>query len=158
MKFLLVIFTMFLVASAPVAHYRRDGKALLNDLKVTPGAVRQGVTAKQLCDPSFHTGTVRNVPESEKMQACAEYGIDKAHCTGATYEIDHLISLEIGGSNDIKNLWPQPYAGPLGAHQKDIIENALHRQVCAGKISLSDAQTCISQDWYACAKKQGALK
>ena len=54
-----------------VAHYRHHGAALLNDLTVTPGAVRAGVTAAQLCDPKFHTGTIRDVTESEKVQVCA---------------------------------------------------------------------------------------
>ena len=77
-------------------HFRQHGQATLNDLTLTPGATIPGVTAKQLCDPGFHTGTVRNVTEEEKLEVCAEYEIDKPHCNG-TYEIDHLISLELGG-------------------------------------------------------------
>ena len=129
--------------------FRQHGQATLNDLTLTPGATIPGVTAKQLCDPDFHTGTVRNVTEEEKLEVCAEYEIDKPHCNG-TYEIDHLISLELGGSNDKKNLWPQHYAEPLGAHDKDKLENALHRMVCADTVSLLEAQTCISKDWYEC--------
>jgi hypothetical protein len=49
------------------------------------------------------------------------------------YEVDHLLPLEVGGSNDIKNRWPQPtekLGVPMGAHAKDRLENYLHRQVC----------------------------
>lgn len=132
---------------AQQAHYRLDGPATLNDLTVTPGAARD-TTVQQLCDPNFHTATVRNVPESNKYQVCSLYGIARADCTGQKYEIDHLISLELGGSNDTKNLWPQPYFPKPGAKEKDVVENWLHRQVCTGKISLPDAQKQISTDWY----------
>jgi hypothetical protein len=64
------------------------------------------------------------------------------------YELDHLISIEIGGSpTDPKNLWPEPYQAKLGAHVKDRVEDALHRAVCAGKIQLRDAQNGIAHDW-----------
>ena len=131
------------------AQYRQDGPALLNDLTVTPGATLPQDTKDVLCSPSFHTGTVRAVSEATKQQACREYGVDRAHCTGKLYEIDHLISLELGGSNDIKNLWPQPYLPTPGAHEKDKVENWLHRQACSGKMTLAAAQDAIAQDWYA---------
>ena len=35
----------------------------------------------------------------------------------------------------------------LGARKKDRVENYLHRLVCAGKISLKDAQKAIKTDW-----------
>ena len=137
-----------LVAPAQTAKYRQHGPAVLNDLTVTPGTTSSMTTA-QLCAPTFHTGTVRNVTEATKVQACAEYGISRANCTGKTYEIDHLISLELGGTNDLTNLWPQPYVPKPGAKEKDVVENALHRQVCAGAIPLQQAQKEISTDWYA---------
>jgi hypothetical protein len=130
------------------ATYRQHGPALLNDLTATPGAAGT-MTVAQLCAVSFHTGTVRNVPESEKQAVCSIYGIARANCTGAKYEIDHLISLELGGTNDRSNLWPQPYAPKPGAKEKDIVENWLHRQVCSGAVPLATAQQQISTDWYA---------
>jgi len=130
------------------AQYRQDGPALLNDLTVTPGAILPEDTTDVLCSPSFHTGTVRAVSKATKLQACQEYGIAPVDCTGKLYEIDHLISLELGGSNDITNLWPQPYLPTPGAREKDKVENRLHRQVCSGKITLAAAQDAIAQDWY----------
>lgn len=134
---------------APRAHYRRDGQALLNDLSVTPGATT-GATARQLCASGFRTASVRNVSELLKKRVYAEYGVIEKK--GVCCETDHLVSLELGGSNDIKNLWPQPYLPRPGAHEKDVLENYLHRQVCAGAISLSDAQREISSDWYQAYK------
>jgi len=133
---------------ARTAQYRRHGPAVLNDLAFTPGATGT-LPQETLCSKTFHTGTVRNVTEATKQAACRAYGIARADCTGQKYEIDHLISLELGGSNDIKNLWPQPYFPKPGAKEKDVVENWLHRQVCSGKVSLADAQHQISTDWYA---------
>ena len=134
-----LIVALWLVLLAPFdysqAQYRQHGPALLNDLTVTPGATLPQDTKDVLCSPSFHTGTVRAVSEATKQQACREYGVDRAHCTGKLYEIDHLISLELGGSNDITNLWPQSYLPTPGAHEKDKVENWLHRQVCSGEIN-----------------------
>ena len=134
-------------ATPPAASYRHEGPAVLNDLAFTPGATGTLTTA-QLCDPAFHTGTVRNVTEATKQAVCRAYGIARADCTGKNYEIDHLISLELGGSNDIRNLWPQPYFPKPAAKEKDVVENALHRQVCSGKIPLAVAQQVISTNWY----------
>jgi len=75
----------------------------------------------------------------------AEYGI--ASHAPYSYEVDHLISLELGGSNAIRNLWPEPYAGAGGARAKDVIENRLHALVCAGRISLATAQKEIVRWW-----------
>lgn len=62
-----------------------------------------------------YTKKVRNVTESEKKKVYSEYGLsgnNQGFCKGTQgCEIDHLIPLEIGGSNDISNLWPQPYFG-----------------------------------------------
>jgi hypothetical protein len=133
---------------AQTAHYRQHGPATLNDLTATPGATT-GMTAAQLCAKDFRTGTVRNVTEATKHAACAEYGLAKTDCVGTKVEIDHLVSLELGGSNDLKNLWPEPYLPKPGAREKDVVEDTLHRQVCAGTISLATAQHEISTNWYA---------
>lgn len=129
---------------ASPCHYRHDGPALLPDPHCTPGAI---IKSENPCAASFRTGEVRNVPESVKRKVYAEYGT--AEKRGTCCEIDHLISLEIQGSNDIENLWPEPYLPLPGAHQKDVLENALHKEACSGTITLQQAQREISTDWYA---------
>ena len=70
------------------------------------------------------------------------------------YEIDHLISLELGGSNSIRNLWPQSYiTQPLNAHIKDELENKLHALICSGQLPVEQAQQEIAQDWVAAYQK-----
>lgn len=88
---------------------------------------------------------VRNVSSSTKRAAYAEYGI--ASHTPGRYEVDHLVSLELGGSNSIANLWPEAAQPTPGFHEKDQVENYLHEQVCNGTISLQQAQHEIGTDW-----------
>lgn len=116
----------------------------LPDAACTPGAIFPDVTAAKIC-VSGYTKNVRDVSTSVKDQVYAEYGI-ASHSPGE-YEVDHLISLELGGSNDIANLWPEPADPRPGFHEKDKVENYLHDQVCSGAMSLSDAQAGIANNW-----------
>lgn len=121
--------------------------------KLTSGVATVGMTAAKLCAKGFTTKSVRNVPMGEKVKVYVEYGMSKKK-PPCPCEVDHLISLELGGSNDIKNLWPQSYTTmPWNAHVKDKLENRLHKLVCTNKMTLSQAQQCISRDWVTCYKK-----
>ncbi|GHO85355.1 HNH endonuclease signature motif containing protein [Dictyobacter formicarum] len=128
------------------------GPGGLQDKQCTPGAIFPDATARQICR-SGYSKSVRNVPVSVKNQVYAEYGITH-HSTGQ-YEVDHLISLELGGSNDIANLWPEAASPTPGFHQKDQVENYLHDQVCSGKMDLRTAQTKIATDWLSVYKQMG---
>ncbi len=118
----------------------------LPDSACTPGAIIPTATKAKICQ-SGYARTVRNVPTSEKNQVYASYGITH-HSTGQ-YEVDHLVSLELGGSNDIANLWPELASPKPGFHEKDKVENYLHSQVCSGAISLQRAQVEIATNWLA---------
>ena len=104
---------------------------------------------------SGYTQTVRNVPDSEKQVVFAEYGIPWSE--HANYEVDHIISLELGGSNDVSNLFPESYLIQYNAHVKDGLENHLHSLVCSGALPIATAQAEISSDWveYYLAWKGG---
>ena len=98
-----------------------------------------------------YTKTVRDVPKSVKQQVFRMYGI--ARRRPGEFEVDHLVSLELGGSNSIRNLWPESYwTRPINAHTKDRLENKLHKLVCTGKLDLSEAQKAIAQDWISAYK------
>ncbi len=118
----------------------------LPDAACTPGAIFADVTKDQVCVPGYSKG-VRDVPQAVKNQVFDEYGIT-SHGTGE-YEVDHLISLELGGSNDIANLWPEAAEPRPGFHEKDKVENYLHAQVCNGTMSMADAQNIIATDWLS---------
>ena len=100
---------------------------------------------------------MRDVPQSVKNQVYRQYGVVSRE--PREYEVDHLISLELGGSNSIRNLWPQSYiTQPLNAHVKDKLENKLHSLVCSGQMPLAQAQKEIAADWTkAYAKYVGPL-
>ena len=118
----------------------------LADSACTPGAIFPTASRAIICVKGY-AGSVRNVPTSEKRAVYDEYGI-VSHPTGQ-FEVDHLVSLELGGSNDIANLWPEP-ANPIpGFHQKDSVENYLHKQVCAGSLTLGAAQQVIAGNWLS---------
>jgi hypothetical protein len=119
--------------------------AYLPDPNLTPGDIL-AVTAGDICVPGY-SSKVRNVPQAVKNQAYAEYGIT-SHAPNS-YEVDHLISLELGGSNSIKNLWPESYSGDWNAHIKDKLENKLHDMICKGQLDLKTAQQQIAADWIA---------
>ncbi len=118
------------------------------DRRCSPGAYYSALTTAVLCSSSFHTGDVRNVPESEKHAVEVEYGLTPRGY-GSTLEIDHIVSLELGGSNDIANLYPEKASPSPGYHVKDRLENKLHAMVCAGQISLRAAQVGIATHWQA---------
>ena len=127
------------------------GGGQLPDPACTPGAYDPAITATVLCAPGYSTSTYR-APSSQtsafKYQvAYPAYGI--ADIPGTLSELDHLVSLELGGANDASNLWPE--LGPI-PNAKDAVENQLHAWVCAAtgaeaETRLREAQVAIAADW-----------
>jgi hypothetical protein len=112
------------------------------DPALTPGAVLT-TNAARVCVPGY-SASVRDVPQSEKDAVYARYGVADVPYK---HEVDHLVSLEVGGSNAIRNLWPEPYAGRWGARTKDVLEDRLHELVCDGRLGLRSAQRIEAADW-----------
>ena len=115
----------------------------LPDSACSPGAVLT-TDIKRICVVGY-TKTVRNVSTATKKKVFQEY--DLPWSTHSNYEIDHIISLELGGSNDISNLYPESYLISNGARVKDKLENYLHKQVCNETITITEAQKEISSNW-----------
>jgi hypothetical protein len=133
--------------------YRDGGQ--LPDPRCTPGSVdptvTQGNIRLTICRPGY-TKTVRP-PASQTGRfkydvAYPAYGTPQSKKT----ELDHLVSLELGGSNDATNLWPQ---SPPTPNPKDKVEDALHAAVCDGRVTLAAAQNAIASDWLTAEKKLG---
>lgn len=124
------------------------------DRECTPGAldprVTQATVNATICTRSY-TSAVRpasSVTDAIKRERMKAYGLDGERL--ADYELDHLISLELGGAPaDVANLWPEKRTGDVSAKQKDAVENFLHREVCRGSMALRHAQRTIAEDWLA---------
>jgi hypothetical protein len=54
---------------------------------------------------------------------------------------------ELGGSNDIANLFPEKRDVSPGYKVKDKLENHLHDLVCDGKLTLSSVRRRIASNW-----------
>ena len=144
---------LFLAASFAGGPPGADG------LLTVPGAINPTVTQaniqQTICVPGW-TKTVRPpVTYTNKLKFAL---MDEARIPrdqARQYELDHDISLEIGGApSDPGNLSLEPYFGPRNAHDKDKVENVLHRLVCSCQIGLADAQREISTDWVSSYRKR----
>ena len=136
-------------SAAPAEDSAAVALRLLPDRRLTPGAVRP-VTAAQTCG-----GDLPSVPAAAAgvpRQVFAQYGIDFRRA--AEYELDFLITPELGGAADPRNLWPQPYGATVwNAYVKDELEQHLGRMVCAGTLDLDTAQRDIATDWIGAYRR-----
>ena len=103
------------------------------------------MTRAQVCR-SGYARAVRDVSVATKDAVYGAYGI-RRHFDGADGEVDHLVSLELGGSNSRANLFPEAALPRPGSHEKDRLENELHAEVCAGRLGLRRAQLLIARNW-----------
>jgi len=146
MRIVFGLFTALLVLSA----FADD----LPDLNKTPGVSRAGLSKATICKTKWGKDA-RYVTSAMKDQVFALYGYSgysDPRCVpdpkGHTCEIDHLISRELGGADDVQNLWPESYgSSPWNAHLKDKQENRLHKEMCAGHITLKVARDMLVNDW-----------
>ena len=145
MKFAIAVYLSLLLSLAASAE-----PPILPDPRLTPGAALD-VTVADIAVPGY-TKKVRNVPIEVKREVYAEYGI-LSHAP-REFEVDHLIPLELGGSNSKKNLWPESFiTEPWNAYVKDVLENRLHVLVCSGQLDLKAAQDAIATNWIEAYRK-----
>jgi hypothetical protein len=111
------------------------------DILRSPGVINPDVTQANIDSTICLRGWTKTIrpPTSYtndlKRKQMREYGVGGSL---SDYQEDHLISLELGGHpTDPRILWPEPY--PL-ASELYSIENDLNDKVCAGELSLEDAQ------------------
>jgi hypothetical protein len=108
---------------------------------VTPGALNAQVTQATIRATICRHGWTRTVrppvsyTNALKARQLRAYGL---RGPPSAFQEDHLISLELGGDPvDPRNLWPEPYPRAAAV---DRIENDLNHRVCAGSLTLAEAQ------------------
>lgn len=131
-----------------------DFSGIYPNPSLTPGALNPEVTQENIQQTICVSGWTKTIrPPSSyttalKIKQIKEYGYQDTKT--ADYEEDHIISLELGGHPTApENLWPESYNNNPNARTKDATENYLHKEVCAGRIKLSEAQKEIVSDWVA---------
>jgi hypothetical protein len=127
------------------------------DPNCTPGAINPTLTIEVLRDRSFTTRCIRDAATQEVEKATTYEWYNLPHPSNnsgesQSCELDHLISLELGGADTLDNIWPQ--CGPSGVSlpqrffkEKDTVENFLAMQVREGRMDLSEAQKGVATDW-----------
>lgn len=130
----------------------------------TPGSIRSDVTqdsiGKTICVRGW-TATVRP-PQAEtdpvKTAAMTAYGVPESQ--RSVTELDHLVPIELGGSNDVSNLWAQlsDFPGAGFRNTKDTVENTLKTEVCDHKVTLASAQKAIATDWETAERNVGRTR
>jgi hypothetical protein len=133
--------------------YRDHGQ--LPDPRCTPGSIDPAVTQADIrstiCKKDWTTTVRPPEAQTERFKydmAYPAYGTPQSERT----ELDHLVPLELGGSNDATNLWPE---SPPSPNPKDKVEGTLNAAVCDGRVTLAAAQQAIAADWLTAVKKLG---
>jgi hypothetical protein len=116
---------------------------------LTPGATRP-VAVADLC--ASRRAAPRVIPARVRQAVVRDYSME--HVPAHDYELDYLITPELGGSDDRRNLWPEHYSSDSwNARVKDELEALLPKLVCAGTLPLETAQRDMATDWIAAYKK-----
>ncbi len=119
----------------------------------TPGSIDPAITQRNIGSTICRAGWTAKVRPPESQTEWAKYHVayPAYHIPdSAVSELDHLVPLELGGSNDITNLWPEVGKQP---NPKDKVEDALNHAVCDGKVSLAAAQDAIAANWLTAEKR-----
>ena len=128
---------------------------VLPNPRCTPGKTDPRVTQANIqqtvCVPGY-TATVRppvSVSDAMKQKMAVLQGI--VPFDPAQYEGDHLIPLCAGGFpgslDDTNNFWDEPRSGTNNASNKDAVEASTCKAICAGQLTLEQAQQAFATDW-----------
>jgi hypothetical protein len=127
----------------------------LPDPNCTPGAINPIVTQANIATTICQSGWTKTIrpPVSRtnkiRREIDAAYGLP----TSTEGELDHEVSLELGGApDDPRNLWVEPGKIP---NPKDAVENKLNEAVCSGLIPLATAQRVITKNWVSAIEDAG---
>ncbi len=129
---------------------RRTVASDLPDNRITPGATRL-IAREQVCVLSASEDD-RKPSQALAMQVFELYGIRNPQ--PRRFEVDYLIAPTLGGADDVRNLWPQPYSDSIwNSRVKDALEDLLRAKVCQGEMDLAVAQSEIARNWVTAYQK-----
>jgi hypothetical protein len=116
----------------------------LPNTRLTPGDVAVH-NVGDICRPFFSRRHPRRVSTQLKHSVYVRYfgGYRRG------YVIDHLVPRELGGADDLLNLWPEPRSE---SKRKDAIENRAREEVCLTHRPLAEAQRAFVRDWETAAR------
>ena len=116
---------------------------------LTPGATID-IDVRDVCDQTPRAP--QEIGAAVRQAVLESYGMEGV--PPDQYELDYLITPQLGGAPDARNLWPQRYGARVwNASVKDQLEDLLPRLVCEGRVELRSAQTEIAADWVAAYRK-----
>lgn len=145
-----IVLGIFCAWFAFVDPVRAETYHYLPNDKLTPGYV-EDYDPRLICEADYAKES-RHVSKALKERVYERYGVDKKSCR-QDCKIDHLIPLAIGGSNDIRNLWPHEYGAEWSVYEKTRLEVRLRKAVCKEGVDAKVAQDCIRNDWTKCHAK-----
>lgn len=131
------------------ADVRGEEPGALPIRSLTPGATLP-LPVAELCrsipwEPS-------PIPSTVRAEVLRGYGME--HVPAQEYELDYLVTPDLGGAPEARNLWPERYGSKIwNAKVKDELETLLTQLVCQGQLDLVTAQRDIAADWIAAYKK-----
>jgi hypothetical protein len=132
------------------SRFALRGDSPVPNHSLTPGATLP-VTTSDVCTVRRREAQ-HQIPISLQRKVFEEYGMPDARPTD--YELDHLITPDLGGSDDLRNLWPESHSATIwNSYVKDALEDRLYQMVCEGSLDLPTAQHDIATDWIAAYKK-----
>ena len=108
---------------------------------ITPGVILTTRT-QDVCTPGWAGRHRHGLTVKQKTVVLHAYGYPASIKVA---EYDHLISLELGGGNGPKNIFPM--IDQADARRKDALEHRLHDDVCDGRMTLTEAQARIKMYW-----------
>ena len=135
--FIALLSSALLLAPAAAQDHQRAPVSGMVDPHVTQATIHATI-----CQRGY-TATVR--PPREVTDAIKRRLVNGLPGSSQDYELDHLIPLGLGGHpTSSNNLWLQNWPE---AAIKDRDELRLHRAVCAGRMTLEQAQHEMRATW-----------
>jgi hypothetical protein len=138
------------ISSRNPGHQMSAAAYLIPDKSLTPGSVRP-IGVNNVCSTTY-SDDADQVPASVRRKVFNEYHVNPQQSTA--YALDYLVSPQLGGTADIRNLWPEPAAQTVwNVRAKDALEDHLHELVCEGRVDLGTAQHDLATNWVSAYQK-----